>query len=207
VPSRLSAEQEEAVLVRAMEAIKKVTGRSPMGYRSPSWDLSPRTLSLLVKYGFLYDSSMMGHDSLPYFARDGDVISPDKPVQFGKSTRILEMPISWSLDDFPQFEFYQSQGIKIEGLRNASGVLENWVDDFRYMAQNADWGALTYTFHPQVIGRGHRMLMLEKLIQKLSELGASFERLDAAAREFIYSIKPGTGRQGGVEMRKSPTSA
>jgi hypothetical protein len=32
------------------------------------------------------------------------------------------------------------------------------------------------------------MLMLESLIQKLSVLGANFERLDAAAREFVYSL-------------------
>jgi peptidoglycan/xylan/chitin deacetylase (PgdA/CDA1 family) len=188
VPSRLSAEQEEAVLVRASEAIKKVTGKSAMGYRSPAWDLGPRTLSLLVKHGFLYDSSMMGNDFLPYFARQGDVVTTDKPMEFGRSTRIVEMPISWSLDDFPHFEFYQSQGISLEGLRNASGVLENWVDDFRYMVQNTKWGVLTYTFHPQVIGRGHRMLMLENLIKKLSELGANFERLDVSAREWIYSL-------------------
>ena len=30
-----------------------------------------------------------------------------------------------------------------------------------------DFGILTYTFHPHVIGRGHRMMMLERLIQRL----------------------------------------
>jgi len=34
--------------------------------------------------------------------------------------------------------------------------------------------------HPQVIGRGHRMLMLERLIDGLSELGARFVRMDEA---------------------------
>ena len=72
--------------------------------------------------------------------------------------------------------------------------MENWVDDFRYMTQNVDSGVLTYTFHPQVIGRGHRMLMLESLIQKLSELGASFEKLEGSATEFIYS---GSSRKQG----------
>jgi len=27
-----------------------------------------------------------------------------------------------------------------------------------------DWGIITYTFHPFVIGRGHRMMILERLI-------------------------------------------
>jgi peptidoglycan/xylan/chitin deacetylase (PgdA/CDA1 family) len=43
---------------------------------------------------------------------------------------------------------------------------------------------LTYTFHPQVIGRGHRMLMLERLIESLAQRGAAFVRMDAAAAEF-----------------------
>jgi hypothetical protein len=67
-------------------------------------------------------------------------------------------------------------------------VLENWVDDFRYMAQVAEWGVLTYTFHPQVIGRGHRMLLLERLIETLSELGATFARMDAVAAEFALRV-------------------
>jgi len=43
---------------------------------------------------------------------------------------------------------------------------------------------LTYTFHPQVTGRGHRMLVLERLIETLKDAGAVFSRMDAVAREF-----------------------
>jgi len=46
-----------------------------------------------------------------------------------------------------------------------------------------EWGVLTYTFHPQTIGRGHRMLFLDRLVQVLIQLGARFARLDAAAKE------------------------
>ena len=56
------------------------------------------------------------------------------------------MPISWSLDDYPAFEYVRGPSYLQEGLRQASAVLENWVDDYRYMAQVADWGVLTYTF-------------------------------------------------------------
>ena len=48
-------DEEEADLVRANENIKKLTGRTARGYRSPSWDLSPHTIDLLLKHGFLYD--------------------------------------------------------------------------------------------------------------------------------------------------------
>jgi peptidoglycan/xylan/chitin deacetylase (PgdA/CDA1 family) len=183
-PATLSREQEEAVLLRGSGAIRQVTGASPRGYRSPSWDLSADTVDLLVAQGFLYDSSMMGHDALPYRARHGDAIPLDQPARLGTPTRLIEMPVSWSLDDYPHFEYFRGPGYLQQGLRRAGDVIDNWVDDFRYMAQTVEWGVLTYTFHPQVIGRGHRMLALERLIVALRGLGAQFTRMDAAAMEF-----------------------
>jgi peptidoglycan/xylan/chitin deacetylase (PgdA/CDA1 family) len=93
------------------------------------------------------------------------------------------MPISWSLDDHPHFEYVSRQGALLQGLRRAGDVLDNWMDDFRYMARETERGVLTYTMHPQVIGRGHRLLMLERLIDGLSELGARFTRMDEALEE------------------------
>ena len=52
------------------------------------------------------------------------------------------------------------------------------------MTRNTDWGMLTYTFHPFVIGRGHRMLMLERLIQNLLEQGAEFLTLEEGVKRW-----------------------
>ncbi len=183
-PASLRPEQEEADLARGIERIVRLTGKKPRGYRSPSWDLSPVTLPLLLEHGFLYESSMMGHDHSPYRARVGDVVHADRAMEFGKATRLIEMPISWSLDDFPHFEFLRLPTSVTPGLMNAGGVLENWVDDFEYMKRTEAWGVLTYTCHPYVIGRGHRMLMLERLLDALVERGAVFLTLEEAAREY-----------------------
>ena len=79
--------------------------------------------------------------------------------------------------------------IAVINLDDASApLLENFVDDFRYMVQTEEDGVLTYTFHPQVVGRGHRMLMLEHLIEELKELGAEFARMDAAADRFLQVL-------------------
>jgi peptidoglycan/xylan/chitin deacetylase (PgdA/CDA1 family) len=187
IPASLGREQEEAELARGGEAIVKLAGRKARGYRSPSWDLSPHTVELLLKHGFVYDSSMMGHDWLPYYARQGDVIEPEAPVRFGEPSPLIEMPISWSLDDFPHFEYLVDRAGVRPGLQNASGVLENWLGDYDYMAREADWGVLTYTMHPYVIGRGHRLLMLEKLIAGLAGRGAVFLTMEQAAHEFRSS--------------------
>ncbi len=183
-PARLSREEEEAGLARANEAIETLSGRKARGYRSPAWDLSPHTVELLLAHGFVYDSSMMGHDYLPYRARLGDVIEAEEPVAFGAETRLIEMPISWSLDDYPHFEFVPTRAGVFPGLMSAREVLGNWCDEFEYMTGAVDWGVITYTFHPFVIGRGYRMLLLERLILKLEELGAVFMTMEAAAAEF-----------------------
>lgn len=46
-----------------------------------------------------------------------------------------------------------------------------------------DWGVLTYTMHPYVIGRGYRMLALEQVVDQLSRESAVFMTLENAARE------------------------
>jgi peptidoglycan-N-acetylglucosamine deacetylase len=184
-PANMTREEEERGLVRANEAIHRLTGSAPRGYRSPSWDLSEATVELLLKHGFLYESSMMGHDHLPYQVRVGDKITLDNPVQFGNETSLVEMPISWSLDDFPHFEFLRMPNSIMPGLMSSAGVLQNWMDDFEYMRRSCEWGILTYTCHPYVIGRGHRMMMLERLILALLEKGATFLSMEAAVQEYI----------------------
>jgi peptidoglycan-N-acetylglucosamine deacetylase len=189
-PATLTREQEEEELVRANEQIKKLTGRYARGYRSPSWDLSPHSVELLLKHGFVYDSSMMGDDYTPYRVRQGDVITLEKPAVFGKETKLLEMPISWTLDDYPHFEFLRTPTTILPGNMNAVAVLGNWLDDFHYLNQNLEWGVITYTFHPFVIGRGHRMVILDKLITTLKEHGAVFMTLEAAAAEYEQRVGP-----------------
>jgi peptidoglycan/xylan/chitin deacetylase (PgdA/CDA1 family) len=178
-----TSEEEEADLVRANENIRKLSGRTARGYRSPSWDLSAHTIDLLLKYGFLYDSSLMGADYIPYRCRRGDVVELGKPYKFGEETSLIEMPISWSLDDHPHFEFIRTPQTVAPGLQPARAVMQNWFDEFAYMCKAVDWGVLTITMHPYVIGRGYRMLALEDLVEKLANNGAVFLTVEQAAEE------------------------
>ena len=196
VPATLGREAEEAELVRGNEAIRALTGAYARGYRSPAWDLSPDSIELLLKHGFLYDSSLMGHDYLPYQARDGDVIGLDEPIRYGPDTALVEMPISWSLDDYPVFEYARLPNAINPGLMNAELVGANWLADFRYMADHYDWGVLTYTFHPHVIGRGHRLIMLEGLIEKLRAGGAVFVTMEEAVAAYRTQYPQGRSERG-----------
>jgi peptidoglycan-N-acetylglucosamine deacetylase len=183
-PASLTREQEEEELVRGNEAIRKISGQYARGYRSPSWDLSPYSVELMLKHGFVYDSSMMGDDYTPYYARQGDVIELERAAVFGKSSDLVEMPIHWSTDDSPHFEFVRTEQSVRQGLRNAREVEDNWFNDFLYMREAVEWGVLTYTCHPFIIGRGHRIMMLERIIERMQDQGAVFQRIDETVEEF-----------------------
>ena len=182
-PANQTRAEEEADLVRANDAIRRLTGRTARGYRSPSWDLSDHTLDLLVKHGFLYDSSLMGGDYLPYRPRRGDTAVLGQPFGFGETMPLMELPISWSLDDYPHFEFQRLPNSIQTGLQSARTVMENWHDEFLYMKKSVEWGVLTDTMHPLVIGRGYRMLAFERLVDQLVGDGAVFLTMEQAALE------------------------
>ena len=182
-PATQTREEEEADMMRASTAIERLTGRKPRGYRSPSWDLSEHTIDLLLAHGFLYDSSLMGADYLPYRTRRGDVAKLGKPYRFGEETPLIEIPVSWSLDDYPHFEFVRTQATVLASMQPARAVMQSWLDEFLYMKKTVDWGVLTYTMHPYVIGRGQRMLALEDLVARLAAEGAVFMTMEETAAE------------------------
>lgn len=193
-PVALSREEERAVLEKGLTALDRAAGVRPVGYRSPSWDNSPHTIDLLQEFGFRYESSLMGHDFVPYWARVGDVIHKDRAYEFGRASDIVEMPVSWILDDYPHFEYVRTENRLSPGLSAPSKVEEIWRGDFDYMYREVDGGVLTLTMHPQVIGRGHRMLMLERLIDYFrGHDGVRFATLVQAADEFRETHpKPGS---------------
>ena len=182
-PAQQSRAEEESDLKRANAAIERLTGKPARGYRSPAWDLSENTIDLLLAHGFVYDSSLMGADYWPYRARRGDRVALGEPYRRGEETALIEMPISWSLDDYPHFEFVRTATTVLPGLQSARAVMDNWLDEFRYMQKTVDWGVLTYTMHPYVIGRGYRMLAFEQLLTNLQAAGAVFMTMEDAAAE------------------------
>ena len=100
------------------------------------------------------------------------------------------MPIHWATDDSPHLEFVRTETVTRQGLMNANLVGENWINDFLYMRDTMDWGVLTYTCHPFVIGRGARMMMLERVILAAAKRGAVFLTMEQAADEFRKRAAP-----------------
>ncbi|HET7037508.1 MAG TPA: polysaccharide deacetylase [Thermomicrobiaceae bacterium] len=146
-PDTLSDEQEEAVLVRGLEALERLTGKRPVGYRSPAWELKPTSPALLKRYGFVYDSSLMGND-IPY-----SVATPEG--------NLVELPIQWILDDYAHYSMGSG------GISSPEKVFEVFASEFAgYHRYN---GCYVLTMHPFVSGRPSRVLMLERLIQYINQ--------------------------------------
>ena len=173
--SELTGEVQADILDRSVAAVRKVAGAPPKGFRAPYWALGPATLDLVLGAGFEYDSSLMADDYRPYRVRLDDRHSLESGSTFGSESALIEVPIYWTLDDWPHFE----PGPSRDGMSAPSKVLEIWTGELRYAYEHAPGGLLTITMHPECIGRGHRMAMLERFIAEARSLdGVVFERLD-----------------------------
>jgi peptidoglycan/xylan/chitin deacetylase (PgdA/CDA1 family) len=160
-PAELDLAEERVVLEKGFAALDKVVGVVPRGYRSPGADFSENTADLLREYGFRYDSSCSASDFTPYYLRKNDRFSLTEPYVFGELTDLVELPFFWTMDDFPHFEF-------VAGFSTAQStpthVRELWQGEFDYAYDNAPGGVYDLCMHPQAIGRGSRLTMLEELI-------------------------------------------
>jgi peptidoglycan/xylan/chitin deacetylase (PgdA/CDA1 family) len=143
--SELPPEREEAILRRSLEVLERLAGRRPVGYRAPAWQLSAHTLPLLARHGFEYSSNMM--DALtPYL----------HPPVDGRA--LVEIPVSWVLDDAPYFLFTGQRSLQAPGP-----VLQGWLTEFTGIAEVG--GVTVFTFHPQIIGRPSRLACLRELLE------------------------------------------
>lgn len=171
-PHVLNPDEERTMIERGLDAILRITGTVPPGYRSPSWELSKATFGLLAEYGFRYDASQLARDR-PYWVEDN-----------GKQTDIVEVPSAWELADSAHFLFAYSP-VYLMGMSGPSKVEEIWREDFNGAYEEGGDGCFVLTMHPQIIGRHHRMQMLERVIQHILEHdGIWFAQMQEIANDF-----------------------
>jgi peptidoglycan/xylan/chitin deacetylase (PgdA/CDA1 family) len=178
----LDPEAERDILARSRDAIGEASGRVPQGFRAPFWSLSGQTLDLIDRLGFVYDSSLMDDDVHLHRVRVGDRHSTERSI-LGEDGRLVEVPISWALDDWPHFEPSRAG---VGPLSAPSKVEEIWLAELREAHAREPGGVLTITMHPEAIGRLSRIAMLERLIQAARSLeGVVFDRLDAVVDRWL----------------------
>jgi peptidoglycan-N-acetylglucosamine deacetylase len=141
-PDLLTPAEQRAELADGLAALAELTGGPVRGYRAPGWELTPVTLRLLGELGFTHDSSLMGDD---------------RPYRVGG---LVELPVHWTLDDAPHFD----RTIDPEPL------LRCWLVELEHAI--AEERHITYTLHPEILGRPHRLPVLQRLLDAMRESGA-----------------------------------
>jgi hypothetical protein len=104
---------------------------------------------------------MMADDFTPYYARREDIVNEEKFVR-GTESGVVELPVAWELDDYPYFH-WSSRPLN-PGLRETDEVLRIWLAEFEFCRTQVRSGVLTLTTHPEIIGRGPRIQMLDTFI-------------------------------------------
>lgn len=193
-PVQMTPEQEEAILVKSIELIEKLTGKRPRGYTAPWWEMSAVTAELLLKYGFRYDHSQGYHDFQPYYARVGyrwnkiDYSKPAetwmKPLEHGHEVDLVEFSASWYLDDLPPMMFIKSSP-NSHGFVNPRDIEQLWLDQFDWVYREYDYAVFPITIHPDVSGRPQVLLMLERVIDYISHHpGVRWAKFEEIAEDF-----------------------
>lgn len=170
-----SRQEEADIIDRGLDALEKVAGVRPVGYRAPMWETSYDTAALLLDRGFLYDSSLMDCD-VPYeLAEDTST----------GARSIVEIPVSWSLDDWEQYAYVPD--VFGSGLiEDPAKALSMWQRELH--AIHNDGGCFALTAHPFLTGRLGRLAALEELLDAMAGLDGLWLTTAAEIAEHIRTL-------------------
>ena len=141
--TRLTEAEEERLLDQAIDYLTKATGKRPLGYRAPSWAFSAVTLDLILKKGFLYDSSLQALDE------------PYEVMSRGKNTGLVELAIDWTLTETP---FLGQNG----RMPSPELLYQLYKDEFDGAYDEGTMFVLT--LHPYLSGHRAPMTHLDKFV-------------------------------------------
>lgn len=152
-------DEQIEIIDKSQDIFKRLTGRTASGFRTPSGDWAEFTPALLRDKGFSYSSSMRGDDR------------PYRTVLDGESTDFVEIPTRWELDDYVQTAYndYPAEPAGQDRIFPFSDMLDNFAREFEGYYR---FGlCCVFMFHPQIIGSPGKMLVLEKLLERVLQKG------------------------------------
>ena len=165
-PTNHSPSEQEYWFERALESHARVLGNKPKGYRAPVYNVTQGVIDLLNKHEFEYDSSLMA-DDLPYVMRS-------------KGRSLIELPVHWGTDDWPQFAHYDEIGYMMPVAGPTAGLSPFWEE---FEAQYEAGGFWIGIWHPFLTGRLARWRQVEKWLESVLDRGdVWFASLEEIAR-------------------------
>lgn len=192
---QLTTTQEREVLEHCIDLYQKLTGRKPVGYRAPLYQLRESTVQLLEGHEFLYDSSLSHHDSKPYYLPNQppikiptyepgtsakDWMKPLPESSPPTSKNLVEIPANWYAEDMTPMQFWPHTP-NSQGYVDAR-VMENmWKDKFEWIrTEVGDLGekdvmVFPLVLHPDTSGMAHVIGMIDRIITYLKGWGDEVE--------------------------------
>lgn len=150
--AHLSPDEQREAIQKGINAIEKLTGKKPVGFRLPEGDCTPETFDIIKEFDFLYDSSLFDND-IPYFIENG-------------KHKMTEIPMRWEMVDFTYLAW---GGIFPAGACRVAvydDVLDNWLRELNAFYDMGLCYVITWT--PQTIGSPGRMFMVEKVLEQMT---------------------------------------
>ena len=147
----LPIEEERQIILKTINALEKISGERPWGWRSPKVWISDNTLELLAENGFIYNSDLLNED-LPYVIKT-------------KSKELVEIPYTFTTDDACLYSpINYPYGIP----RNVLGV---WQDEFHVLYEESKKSPkmLIICLHPYLTGRPSRSKALDDFLNYIKD--------------------------------------
>lgn len=192
---QLTPTQEREVLEHCVDLYRKLTGRKPVGYRAPLYQLRESTMQLLEEHDFLYDSSLSHHDSKPYYLPKLPPIEPPmykaetsakewmKPLPGPSpptSKTLIEVPSNWYAEDMTPMQFWPHTS-NSQGYVDARVIENMWKDKFEWIRTEVedlgekDTMVFPLVLHPDTSGMAHVIGMIDRIITYLKGWGDEVE--------------------------------
>ena len=150
---------------RSEALFQELTGKKPVGARgcfNVTHDFTP---NLLRKRGYMYSSVMKDCDYAYLYP--------------GEGAPLVELPTDQSLDDYTFF-FFTFNTPEHRANYPIDYVFSFWKDNFDELADEGD-KIMVLKFHPQLIGRASRAVLLDRFLTYAEEHGAWITTCQEAA--------------------------
>ena len=144
--------EQRAVFEHGLAILERLSGSRPRGWSAPAWGVKGYTLELMADLGMSYDASLMEHDTPQIIETScGDLV---------------ELPISMVLDDWALFgsSLYWDSHVALSSAEEAETI---WREEFDGLRRYG--GLFQTTFHPNLMGRPGRLVMLERLLRHMCQ--------------------------------------
>ncbi|KAH0539041.1 hypothetical protein FGG08_004387 [Glutinoglossum americanum] len=177
---QLSPTQERDVLSKCIDLATKLTGKRPLGYRAPLYQLRETTIALLEEFGFLYGINP------PNFALPAETwMHPTQLPTASSPTSVVEIPANWYGEDMTPLSYYP-HAPNTQGYVDVRLIERMWKDRFEFLAgeiaevaedaekngKDEDEGRVfMLVLHPDTSGMAHVIGMVERFLRWVDDQG------------------------------------